>query len=341
MVFISDRRSGQTAVSNAFIDHYLPAANGEYVKVYLMLLRLLVDRSEAFSVAALAERLDHTEKDVLRALAYWEKMSLLELIYEDGVLSRVAVLEVPEEPPAEKAAAKKEDDTARPERKADLEALQEDEEFRQLLYVAETYLSRTLTPKDLELFAYLYENLHFSPDLIEYLVEYCVDGGHKSTKYIEAVALGWHSEGKTTVEQVKEANRAYTRENKQVMKAFGITNRVLGTEERRMVQRWIHDYEMPLEVVVEACSRTLAAIHQPSFEYADRILRSWRDAKVTTVGEAKAYADSRRRSSSGRTQPAKPKGSNRFHNFDQRATDYDALLQQEARRRNGTDESTG
>lgn len=343
MVLLSGMRAGQTMVPNAFIDRYLPNGNGEYVKVYLMLLRLMEDRSQEVSVASLADRLDHTEKDVLRALAYWERQSLLRLQYEDGQLQQVILLDVAEapEPGAEpepeaageispEASEPHEPEPELPPRRFDLKSVQEDEDFRQLVFVAETYLGRTLTAKDLELFGYLYKDLGFPADLMEYLIEYCVDRGHKSLKYIEAVALGWHSEGKTSVQQVKEANRAYARENKQVMKAFGIQGRVLGAEEQRMVHTWIHEYGMPLPLVVEACNRTMTAIHQPSFEYADKILSSWRRQGITSIEEAQAASEQHRSEKKAQKpslvrEPAAQKG-NRFHNFDQRATDYDALL---------------
>ena len=34
---------GTTSISNIFLDEYMPGANGEYVKVYLYLLRSLGD----------------------------------------------------------------------------------------------------------------------------------------------------------------------------------------------------------------------------------------------------------------------------------------------------------
>ena len=64
-----------TVVSNAFIDTYMTAANGEYVKVFLYLLR---HDGEEVTVSAIADALDHTEADVKRALAYWEEAGLLE-----------------------------------------------------------------------------------------------------------------------------------------------------------------------------------------------------------------------------------------------------------------------
>ena len=56
-----------TLVANDFIDHYMAQANGEYVKVYLYILR---HRGQEVSVDAIASALDHTESDVRRALSY-------------------------------------------------------------------------------------------------------------------------------------------------------------------------------------------------------------------------------------------------------------------------------
>ena len=64
-----------TAVSNEFIDRYMTAANGEYVKVYLYLLR---HGEEAVTVSSIADALNHTESDVRRALSYWKEAGVLE-----------------------------------------------------------------------------------------------------------------------------------------------------------------------------------------------------------------------------------------------------------------------
>ena len=69
--FIRNRLAhGVTVVSNEFIDNYMARANGEYVKVYLYILR---NGGRADSVADIADALNHTEADVRRALVYWER----------------------------------------------------------------------------------------------------------------------------------------------------------------------------------------------------------------------------------------------------------------------------
>lgn len=69
--------SNQTMVSNIFIDTYMPSANGSYVKVYLYLLRCLSNQRYDLSISFLADCLDNTENDIIRALNYWEKYHLI------------------------------------------------------------------------------------------------------------------------------------------------------------------------------------------------------------------------------------------------------------------------
>ena len=65
-------------LTGEFLDVHMPKANGEFVKIYLCFLRLL-RKSASGKVPAsdIADRLDMTEKDVSRALRYWESEGLL------------------------------------------------------------------------------------------------------------------------------------------------------------------------------------------------------------------------------------------------------------------------
>ena len=70
--------TGGTLLPNAFVDNYMIRANGEYIKVYIYLLRMVSDGAN-FSIPCLADVLELTERDVTRALKYWEKESLLRM----------------------------------------------------------------------------------------------------------------------------------------------------------------------------------------------------------------------------------------------------------------------
>ena len=135
-----------TVVSNAFIDTYMTAANGEYVKVFLYLLR---HEGEEVTVSAIADALDHTEADVKRALAYWEEAGLLEREGDGGR-------------PESRQSAEKEAAAARdveiPEEGNScdrMERLSGDEEFTALLYAVQQYLGKTFTQIECQKFAFL------------------------------------------------------------------------------------------------------------------------------------------------------------------------------------------
>ena len=69
-----DQSAAATCVPNIFIDQYMTRANGEYVKIYLYLLRCFAQPSADFSLSGLADHFDCTERDILRALKYWAEL---------------------------------------------------------------------------------------------------------------------------------------------------------------------------------------------------------------------------------------------------------------------------
>lgn len=72
-------QTNATLVANDFIDHYMVQANGEFVKVYLFLLRHLDNAGSSLTVSAVADCLNNTENDILRAFKYWESKGLLQM----------------------------------------------------------------------------------------------------------------------------------------------------------------------------------------------------------------------------------------------------------------------
>ena len=82
-IVLTGQESGVTGIPNVFIDRYLPEADGEYVKVYLLLLRSFCS-GQGVTVGKLADLLDDTERDVLRALRYWDKKGILQLVTDGG-----------------------------------------------------------------------------------------------------------------------------------------------------------------------------------------------------------------------------------------------------------------
>lgn len=341
-----DRLSmGVTPVADTFIDTYMAAANGEYVKVYLYILRH--QNKEDLSLEQIADALNHTEADVKRAINYWQKAGVLEQVQESPAESILIEqnhtnwsmdIEVTPAVSKETAAAQVQSPTYSAEQ---VSRLNNDEEFSQLLYIAQKFLNKAFTPRDCQVFAYLYDTLGMNIGLLEYLAEYCAQNGHTSVRYLETVALSWHEKGIRTALEAQEYSTSYTKDAFAVMKAFGLNSRKPAVPEQKLMEKWFKDYGFDRELVLEACSRTINAIHTPSFQYADSILTDWKKAGVKTLADVKGMdarraerannADKRFRSygnAVNNVQNNRKSSSNQFHNFKQRDTDYDALMLQ-------------
>lgn len=205
-----------------------------------------------------------------------------------------------------------------------------DPEISVLLYISEQYLKKTLSVTDMQHIVYLYDDLHFSVDLIEYLIGYCADLGHRSIHYIEQVALSWHADGITTVRAARERTRAWSRSYYPILKAFGIRGRDPIPSEIAFMDRWLTEYEFSLDIIQEACSRTIQQTAQPNFKYAEGILSKWKKDKVRALTDIEALdaAHAKRQKNSGRTGASSGKAKNDFNNFEQREYDYDKLEEQ-------------
>ncbi|MBQ9609290.1 MAG: DnaD domain protein [Lachnospiraceae bacterium] len=81
-----------SSISNFFIDYYMTDANGEFVKVYLYLVRLL-NKNSNISIADIADHFNLTEKDICRAIKYWIAKDVIKLNYDGkGHLNGIVLL---------------------------------------------------------------------------------------------------------------------------------------------------------------------------------------------------------------------------------------------------------
>ena len=295
-----DGFTSYTAVSNCFIEQFMPCAAGEFVKIYIYLLKCLSENKPELSISKIADAFNNTEKDVVRALKYWQKKGLLKLTFDkDEALSSLCVISpearehvvsvtdapVPGQPGINvKHTGQKEKKEYTKDQLADFS---EQEEIRQLFYIIQKYLGQPLKGQETNTILYLYDELKFPAELIEYLFEYCISKGHKSIRYIEKTALAWADEGIRTVNAAKLMSDIYSDDCHKVLNVFGISGRKPSKSESDYVSKWTISYGFDTKVILEACERTVNQVHQPNFEYADAILRNWKSAGVTSLDDVK------------------------------------------------------
>ena len=397
----SDIATSFTTVSDIFIDQYMPKANGEFVKVYLYLLRATGSGAGIATISEIADHFSNTEADIIRALNYWASEGILQLqsgadgqimginlcslsvsgmqaaqsniqsavadnaaqnnlqnsvvnnaaqnILQNSVVNNAAqnistVNTRMHDSVVEKLKSQTPDKAASSQKEYTLDEIKEfrkNPDISELFFIIETYLKHTLSSTDTNMVLYWLDELHFSTDLVEYLVEYCITKGHSSLRYMNKVALGWADAGIKTVDQAKDDAAAHSQIYYSVMKALGITGRNLVDSEVSLINKWVGEYGFDIELVKAACSKTISAIQKPSFEYTDSILANWRKKDVHTLKDVEVldanFAKANKASATGSSQgtnaangSSKPKcnnssSKNKFNNFNQRNNDYDKL----------------
>lgn len=397
----SDIATSFTTVSDIFIDQYMPKANGEFVKVYLYLLRATGSGAGIATISEIADHFSNTEADIIRALNYWASEGILQVqtgadgqiiginlcslsvsgmqAAQSNIQSAVAdnaaqnnlqnsvvnnaaqnnlqnsvvnnaaqnistVNTRMHDSVVEKLKSQTPDKAASSQKEYTLDEIKEfrkNPDISELFFIIETYLKHTLSSTDTNMVLYWLDELHFSTDLVEYLVEYCITKGHSSLRYMNKVALGWADAGIKTVDQAKDDAAAHSQIYYSVMKALGITGRNLVDSEVSLINKWVGEYGFDIELVKAACSKTISAIQKPSFEYTDSILANWKKKDVHTLKDVEVldanFAKANKASATGSSQgtnaangSSKPKNNNsssknKFNNFNQRNNDYDKL----------------
>ena len=387
----SDIATSFTTVSDIFIDQYMPKANGEFVKVYLYLLRATGSGAGIATISEIADHVSNTEADIVRALNYWASEGILQdqtgadgqitginlcslavsgmqaaqnnkSNLQNGVVNNIAQSNLQnsvgnnavqnisgadsqvQDSVVKKLKSQAADKDAPSQKEYTLDEIKEfrkNPDISELFFIIETYLKHTLSSTDTNMVLYWLDELHFSTDLVEYLVEYCITKGHSSLRYMNKVALGWADAGIKTVDQAKDDAAAHSQIYYSVMKALGITGRNLVDSEMSLINKWVGEYGFDIELVKAACSKTISAIQKPSFEYTDSILANWRKKDVHTLKDVEVldanFAKANKASANGSSQgtnaangstKAKSNNSNsknKFNNFNQRNNDYDKL----------------
>ena len=338
-------QTNATLLPNDFIDNYMIDANGEFVKVYLFLLRHLDDPCSSLTLTTIADCLNNTVADILRAFRYWEKKGLLRT--ERDTDGKITALELQKmslsggdassaakpssvSPAAPAPAAASAPLAASAAAKAvPIDSFRAQKEIKSLLFIAEQYLGKTLTHTEMETITYFYDTLHMSADLIEYLIESCVENGHKSMHYIRKVAFSWAEDGIETVSQAKEQSALYNKNCYTVLNAFGIKNRGPAASELTYIRKWAEEYAFSPDIIAEACRRTISATHQPSFEYADSILTKWHEKNIRHLKDITALDDEyQKERTAGRSASRSRTSTRNLNNFERRSYDMESLEEQ-------------
>lgn len=332
--------SNMTPISNIFIEEYMPKAPAAYVVLFLYAFRHSIGGSAGYSMLKFAEDLDMLESDVKKAWKYWEEQGLLKL-HEDGKLEFLPIVSKKEEKKASIPVVMSRSPEYSPQEMA---KYLENDIVKGLFLSAQEHLGKLLTQHDMSIIFGFYDWLRFPVEVIEILLAYCVQNGHRNLNYIEKVALNWAEEGINTVSKAVEYIKLRQDGFREIFRAFGITGRMPTPAEESFIKKWTKEYALSMDILCLACEKTVLQTGKVSFAYADKILQSWKEQKVKNKADIQKLEESFAAAKKAKqiqnasvqktaVQPTKVVKQNRFVNYEQRTWDFQELERLELEKR--------
>lgn len=370
----TEKNETYSSISNFFIDYYMTSASGEFVKVYLYLVRQLSSR-EPISVAEIADHFNLTEKDICRAIKYWISQDVMRLNYNDkkepvGItllplqdkshqksdsMDGLSLLSmdymVEDNSPAAIAAAATtqaasaqtapvQADTQNISAATDISSVpahalplkaavtpeilrkkQEDGILSDLIFETEAYFGRPLSMPETESLIYIYDQLDFSQELIEYLIEYCLTMGKASFRYAETVAASWYEKGIDTVEKAKSDSNAYNPFYRKVFSELGIRRGNPTSIESAYIDAWSNEMNFSEDLILLACQKAILSKPQSAnFAYVNGILENWHKNGVKSLRDVQQLDldfMKKKTDNTVKNQAAAARNPNGFANFKQ------------------------
>ena len=334
----------------AFIDHYLTGCAPVYPLVYIYSLRRLLG-GEPVTTHEIAAHFGLLVSDVENAWRHFEKVGLVQLegdapdfsitfLSVDEPQERVQkpALAVVKKQPATETIA--EEPTRKPTPtycKEELMAYRaQSNDIARLFDKAQQALGARLLPwTDLSTIFSFHDELRLPIDVIECLLNYCEENGHRNIKYMEKCAVDWSDKGIDDVEKALVYVQAFDKRYRSILKHMGKLSTHPTPAQRKMMDKWFDEFNLPLDVVLAACDQTTVSAEKPSLSYVNKILIKWHKSGVVTleaVNQANANFEEQKTEAApakkSKQSTPKPK-SNRFINFQQRENDYSKIEQME------------
>lgn len=317
---LKSKSVGFTPVSNIFIEKYMPQARGEFIKIYLLMLKHNISGELGVSSAILASSLNLLESDIMNALQYWNDLGVIKLTKIDNMGNfNVEFLDLDNE-------------CSTPPKQVDLLEALDSSSTKDMLKDIEVLLGRPLSPNEMSLYLNWQKEFGFSSELILILMEYCISKGKSDSRYIEKVALAWHDQKITTVEQaqnlIKKTEDKWINIRK-VLTYLGINNTDIMKPQQDIIEKWLLLYKFPTEIIFKACDVCFERLNRADFKYIDGILTNWNKNDIRTLEDIALKDNKQVKNTNYQKNVSYNNNSSRkalnFSDFEQRNYDSDYL----------------
>ncbi|NLB90161.1 MAG: DnaD domain protein, partial [Clostridiales bacterium] len=245
-----------TPVENIFLQEYMPAAKGEYVKVYLYGLMHSYHKIEGMTLDTMSKDLAMSQEEIQGAFRYWERKGLVQRISEKPLTYRYVnakqLMFMKQTTPKDQAY----------------------EHFAEAVYSAFGN-ERQIHGSEMALAYEWVEDLQLPIEVVLYFIQYCIvnRGVHFTFKAAEKLAVSLAEKKVTTVEEAEEILSMSTKVEegtKKILRRLG-KRRQPSKDEMDLYRKWINDWGYKHEAIEAACVETTKG--DPNMGYLDGILK--------------------------------------------------------------------
>ncbi|MDR2520040.1 MAG: DnaD domain protein [Eubacteriaceae bacterium] len=254
-----------TIVPNAFINHFMVRARGDYVKVYLYGLKYCSNPCPPFpSNLQIASDLNLTESDVINAWKYWKDQNLID-IESDGDGMSITYVNMISYVFTSKA--------SRDKKKGKQKVEERTPRMRAMFSDIEALTGKPVNADCATAMLEWIDSYHFSPETAILIVSDSLKRGKGDLRYWEKVAEDFSRRGITRYDEAvayileRDSQNAELRE---VLNYLGLF-RNPSTPERRAFAKWKTDFAFDKETILKACDQ----VSKPTIQNVDIILTAW------------------------------------------------------------------
>jgi len=312
-------------IPNIFIDEYIPKANPMFVSIYLFCYKC-ASNNQAFNSEDIASKFNILESDVINAWKYWKSKNIIDIIEDNGNYN-ITFNEI--KSTKEQNNIIKHNFTSKPSyNEQEIEFYkQQNEQVGNLFKLAKEKLKsgEDFTKREMDILLGIPDWIGLPYDVIEMLIEFCVENGHRTLRYIEKVAIDWKGKEIDTVKKAQNFIQLF-KYKKEIMNAFGSYRQPV-EEEEKYIDKWLKVYKMNIDVIKKACNKAVMQTDKVNFAYADTIIEDWRKNNINTLEDVKTAEDEFKKTNKQSKNKVNNfiQRPNKFVNYKQPDIDFDEI----------------
>ncbi len=294
-----------TDIPDIFFAEYLPQAPGDYVKVFLYIV-FISKYGKDIKFNDMSKKLALHINVIQGALKYWEEAGVLTKKTTGYILNNLKEIELY--------------NLYKPKVALSAEDIEKNSKNQYRAQVVETintsFFQGMMSPSwysDIDLW---FKKYSFDEQVMFALFNDCYKKSKFHRNYLQAVADAWAKNGVKTysdLEIYSENQSKLQKIKNSISKKLGLA-RPLTEYETAYIEKWIFEYNYPLEIIEIALKRTSSKANF-SFDYLNGIITSWHERNLKTVEEIQNYL-AEYKSQQKKVKDLEKKS--KYNNYDQR-----------------------